>query len=173
MSNSYSAILEQAILLLENLSRAEYQKVIKPHFPSSIGAHMRHVIDHFVAIQSAMATHDASSLSHINYNVRHRHNEVEQSPNAALEELEQLQRWLNSLSDDDCKQNVRVTTEIDISHTKSASCESTLERELIFVSSHAIHHYALIRIICAMQDKTVPEYFGYAPATITHLTQSA
>ena len=41
------------------------------------------------------------------------------------------------------------------------------------VSSHAIHHYALVRIICSMQNKPVPEFFGFAPATITHINKTA
>ena len=180
MSNSYTEVVEQAIQLLQGLHKTEYTKVIKPHFPSSVGAHIRHIVDHFLAIKNACERSHAESKSsntleqiHINYNKRNRHGDVENEPKAAIKELNAINSWLDSLDAQQCQLPVVVTTEIDISHTKSATCASTLERELVFVSSHAIHHYALIRIICAMQSKEIPEYFGYAPATITHLNKSA
>jgi hypothetical protein len=165
MSNSYTAVIDQAISLLQGLTDAEYQKVLKPHFSSSVGAHIRHVIDHFLALQSGIDS------GHINYNVRHRHNQCEQFVEAACEALIDIKQWLSKLDEMKCKASIIVTTEIDIAHTKSASCKSTIERELVFASSHAIHHYALIRIMCAMQNKDIPEFFGYAPATITHLNK--
>lgn len=167
MSNSYITIVNQAIDLLEGLSSVEYQKQLPPHFPSSIGAHIRHVVDHFQALMNGQKD------GHVNYNVRHRHNKIEQLPKLAIESLQQINAWLNSLSSEVLNDQIAVTSEIDVTCPKSATCDSTLERELVFASSHAIHHYALIRIMCGMQNKTIPEYFGYAPATITHLTKSA
>lgn len=168
MSNSYIEVVKQAIKLLDEISLVDYQKGIAPHFPSSIGAHMRHVIDHFVALIGA------ENSGVINYNKRNRYGEVEMQPQVAIKKLEEIVDWLGEVCSSEClNQQVAVTTEIDISHTKSTTCESTLERELVFAASHAIHHYALIRVIRSMQGKSIPEFFGYAPATITHITQSA
>lgn len=167
MSSSYTQIIAQAIELLRDMPVNEYRQQIKPHFPGSIGAHIRHVIDHFEAIQSGVAS------GYIDYNKRHRLSEVECCPRSAVNKLESINRWLSSLSCDSRAKTVQVTTEIDIQQTKSAQCDSTLERELIFATSHAIHHYALIKIICGLINQPTPKYFGYAPATITHLNQSA
>jgi hypothetical protein len=167
MSNSYNAVIDQALSLLKEISISEYQKVLAPHFSGSVGAHIRHIIDHFLALKNGQGD------GHIDYNIRHRHNNVEQFPEAALATLHDIKTWILSLDAEACAQVISVTTEIDIQHDKSATCASTLERELVFVSSHAIHHYALIRIICSMQDKTLPDMFGYAPATITHMNRSA
>jgi uncharacterized damage-inducible protein DinB len=168
MSNSYVDVVEQAISLLDDISLTDYQASLKPHFSSSIGAHIRHIVDHFLAIV------DAADSGEINYNKRNRHGEVEQFPQKAIASLEEISAWLaDTCSHTLLNRKVKVTTEIDISHTKSTTCESTVERELVFVASHAIHHYALIRIIRNMQGKELPEFFGYAPATITHLNQSA
>jgi hypothetical protein len=167
MSNSYNAVIDQALSLLQETSTLEYQKVLQPHFSGSIGAHIRHVVDHFLALKNGL------DKGHIDYNVRHRHNTVEQFPEAAIEALLSIKKWLLSLNAEACAEVISVTSEIDIQDTKSATCTSTVERELVFVSSHAIHHYALIRIICSMQNKTPPDIFGYAPATITHINRSA
>ncbi|MBT1451189.1 DinB family protein [Glaciecola sp. XM2] len=166
MSNSYNAVIEQAIELLQGISPTEYQKILKPHFSGSVGAHIRHVLDHFLALKNGV------EKGHVDYNIRHRHNKVEQFPQSAIDALSEIQSWILGLAPKDCEQSLLVTTEIDINHTKSATCTSTLERELVFASSHAIHHYALIRIICGMQNKKIPELFGYAPATITHMQQT-
>lgn len=162
MPTSYIAIVDQAISLLEGLSDGDYQTLIKPYFSSSIGTHIRHIIDHYLALKDGLDT------GHINYNVRHRHSQAEQFIEIATKALVEIKAWLASLDQSKFSLPIMVTTEIDISYTKSAKCASTFERELVFVSSHAIHHYALIRVICAMQNKTIPDIFGFAPATITH-----
>lgn len=167
MSNSYTAIVRQAIDLLDDISIEEYQQKLPPHFPSSIGSHMRHIIDHFLALINGYST------EHVDYNVRHRYNDIEQFPTAAIEKLEEITLWLSHLPEESLDQVLKVSTEVDVSRTHTTTCFSTLERELVFASSHAIHHYALIRIICAMQNKAVPELFGYAPATITHINKTA
>jgi uncharacterized damage-inducible protein DinB len=168
MSNSYVDVIEQAISLLEDISLADYQEVLAPHFSSSIGAHIRHIVDHFLALKHA------SMSGEINYNKRNRHADVEQFPHSAIVTCESITAWLKeTCSTQLLNQRVLVTTDIDISHTKAATCESTLERELVFVASHAIHHYALIRIIRHMQGKDLPEFFGYAPSTISYSTRSA
>lgn len=167
MSNSYTAIVNQAIDLLDGMSVGEYQKKLPPHFPSSIGAHMRHIIDHFSALVNGF------EQGHVNYNLRTRESQVEQLPKAATEALSNIVHWLNEVNEGLLDRQLSVTTEIDVSHTQSTTCQSTLSRELVFASSHAIHHYALIRIMCSMQNRNIPEFFGYAPATIMHINRSA
>lgn len=39
----------------------------------------------------------------------------------------------------------------------------------MFCVVHAIHHYALIRVMCGMIEVVVPDGFGVAPSTIKHL----
>lgn len=168
MSNSYVDVIEQAIDLLDDISLIDYQEVLVPHFSSCIGAHVRHIIDHFLALKQA------SDSGEINYTKRNRHGDVEQFPQAAIAECKSIRAWLyQTCSAELLNQPLQVITDIDISHTKSIACESTLERELVFVASHAIHHYALIRIIRNMQGKALPEFFGYAPATVSYITRSA
>jgi uncharacterized damage-inducible protein DinB len=168
MSNSYVNVIKQAISLLDDISLADYQEVLAPYFSSSIGTHVRHIVDHFLALKQA------STRGEINYNKRNRQGDVEQFPKSAIAECESISAWLHeTCSSDLLNQRVQVIADIEMNHTKSRACESTLERELVFVASHAIHHYALIRIIRNMQGKALPEFFGYAPATVTHITRSA
>lgn len=167
MSNSYSAIVTQAIDLLDGLSVDAYQRKLPPQFPSSIGAHIRHIIDHFVAVVNGCQE------AHIDYNVRQRFSDVEQFPETAIAHLEDIRLWLDKITENDLDVQLTVVSEIDVCRQHSTRCQSTLGRELVFVSSHAIHHYALIRIMCGMQNKVLPEFFGYAPATISHIKSAS
>jgi hypothetical protein len=38
----------------------------------------------------------------------------------------------------------------------------------MFAVSHAIHHHALIAMLCGIRAIPVPEDFGIAPSTIAH-----
>jgi hypothetical protein len=45
---------------------------------------------------------------------------------------------------------------------------SNLAREVMFCVGHAIHHYAILRILCAGVGVKLPYEFGIAPSTLKH-----
>ena len=47
--------------------------------------------------------------------------------------------------------------------------QSTFARELQFLASHTVHHYALISIASRMQGIMPAEGFGIAPSTLKYL----
>ena len=47
-------------------------------------------------------------------------------------------------------------------------CPSTVRRELIFLVSHTVHHYALIAVMLRHQAVGLPADFGVAPSTLRH-----
>ena len=48
---------------------------------------------------------------------------------------------------------------------------STLSREMQFVSTHVIHHHALIRLTLAQRGVEAPPEFGVAPSTLAYRAQ--
>ena len=52
-------------------------------------------------------------------------------------------------------------------------CDSSASRELEFLLSHTVHHYALIGVICQLAGQTLPKDFGMAPSTLRHLQSQA
>jgi hypothetical protein len=50
----------------------------------------------------------------------------------------------------------------------SCWCRSTVARELQFLLSHTIHHYALIALVLRLQGFTTGEEFGVNPSTLRH-----
>jgi hypothetical protein len=70
--------LQQAKEFLLGLSAENYQMVIKPHFASSAGTHMRHILDHYLALK------DGIDQGVVNYNKRNRFSSIESCPQMAL-----------------------------------------------------------------------------------------
>ena len=52
-------------------------------------------------------------------------------------------------------------------------CASTGRRELQFLLSHSVHHYAIIAMICGQHEIEVPEGFGVAPSTLKYRESTA
>jgi hypothetical protein len=47
--------------------------------------------------------------------------------------------------------------------------ESSISRELQFLSSHAVHHFALIAMTLRAEGVPMDPDFGMAPSTLRHL----
>lgn len=167
MLSSHQKVLSQAIELLKEIPHTDYTEIRQPFFHSSIGQHIRHILDHFTALQSGF------DQDFVNYNIRHRHSQIEQLPELAKVQCETLQQWLGNLVQEDLDKSFIVESEISVSHQHSVKVRSNLARELLFVNSHAIHHYAMIKVIRLLQNAEVPSEFGFAPATLTYMHHSA
>jgi hypothetical protein len=51
--------------------------------------------------------------------------------------------------------------------------QSTMGRELQFLMSHTVHHYALVAIILKIQGCNCAEEFGVAPSTLRYQRSQA
>ncbi len=167
MLSSQLEIVEQAKSFLSSISQFDYTTVIKPHFAGSAGAHMRHVLDHYEALMNGIEE------GFVDYNKRNRFADVERDPEAALDAWARIANWLQSICVDDMDKLLQVQSETSVEQTQYVTVNSTLARELVFVSSHAIHHFSLLAVISSLQGKDTPEYFGVAPATVTFMRQQA
>ena len=67
-----------------------------------------------------------------------------------------------------------VTYSVGYGETEAEAVGSNLAREVMFCVGHAIHHYAILRLLCAGVGVKLPYEFGVAPSTLKHLeTQAA
>jgi uncharacterized damage-inducible protein DinB len=161
---SHIDVLQQAVSLLKEIQTENYQLAMQPHLSGSIGKHIRHVIDHYLALEQGLVD------GLVDYNQRHRNSNIEASPSVALDSLNAIINWLENITSEQLENSVTVRSEVSISQTLNIQCHSTLAREILFVSSHAIHHFSLISVARSLQGYEVSQYFGYAPATISYLT---
>jgi hypothetical protein len=159
--------VQQAKDFLLGLSAEHYQVVIKPHFASSAGAHMRHILDHYLALK------DGLSQGFINYNKRNRYSNVESCPQTALLQWQDVEKWLIEVSLLDADMPLIVVCEASVNKTQNTQTKSTLARELVFVSSHAVHHFSLLAVINSLLGNKDEINFRIAPCPATYVRQQA
>ena len=163
MISSQINTLSLAKSYLNAATPCQYTEVISPTFISSAGAHMRHILDHYVAIMNGV------EIGLIDYDKRRRGGSVEKDINMALQQITKIEAFLLSLTDQLLDKSIKLSTEISVEKKQVKIVSTTLARELIFVASHAIHHFAMIEQISKAQKSSTPEQFGIAPATATFL----
>jgi len=159
-------ILNQGKNFLNSVSDEAYVKVVKPFFIASSGEHIRHVLDHFMVLMNGY------EKGIINYDERKRGSQVETQRKLAILQLDKIEKWISSLDKNDFDKKLVIISEIAVSKTLATKATTTLQRELIFAASHAVHHYALIAISIQMQDLKLDKNFGIAPATASYLRNS-
>lgn len=160
---SQQEILAQCKNFILSVSPEQYKSTIKPHFISSPGKHIRHILDHYRALKEGCVS------GQVNYNRHNRNSLVETSPQAALQLVTDMSTWLSTLSADEVLHSqICVVSEVSFTEKVHLTCDSTIVRELMFVGSHAVHHYSLIAAILSIQGYPQDDNFGLAPATLTY-----
>ncbi|MFO7724729.1 MAG: DinB family protein [Oceanipulchritudo sp.] len=153
--------LRQGIELLRNLPEGFYSKPCAEVFGSTIGGHLRHNLDHYKAFMTGMEP------GWVDYDARSRDTSIETRPDAAIHLIENLIEKLGTVSEADFDRELQIR--MDDGGSSSWS-KTTLRRELQFLLSHTIHHYALIASIARRFGFTrLPAEFGIAPSTLSHV----
>ena len=150
--------LEQGICLLESLSDEIYSSKCREVFGSSIGGHFRHNIDHYLAFREGFAR------GRIDYDARERNASLEDDPGEARQTMAELVSFLRAIDLEDLEKPLEIRMDDGGDSTWS---RTSLRRELQFLLSHTIHHYALIVSIAnRCGPACFPDGFGVAPATL-------
>ena len=155
--------LEQVIDFIQGLSDETYMQIPEPLFNSSIGEHLRHILDLYMALITA------NDLQNINYDVRRRGLALETDKEEGIKELYIVCDWLKSLDVTLFDMNTNISTEVSVSDKVTASFSSTVGREICFVSLHLTHHLALMAVIAKFLGHSVSQNLGVAPTTATFL----
>ncbi|OAQ33421.1 hypothetical protein K457DRAFT_134541 [Linnemannia elongata AG-77] len=152
--------------------------------------HYRLLLATFPPVQGLSQEHQWS----VDYDKRSREVPMESDIDYAIEELESLQfrleRHVASINLDSSQKQQHgttattattsgqdipmpndllqpVTLSATIDPTKGpVTFQSTFGRELWFCSLHAVHHFAMIKVICAEFGMPLTEGFGVAPSTL-------
>jgi DinB family len=155
-------VLRQGEALLNSVSDEDYQRKLPAVFGSTVGGHYRHCLDHFKTLLSGLDSGE------INYDHRERNSWVENDCMFALAETRRILRACESIPVRflDCPINVRSKVNYGIEGAPLSG--STVGRELMYAVAHAIHHYALIAVICGLLELRLPAGFGVAPSTLKY-----
>ena len=157
-------VLAQGEALLADLSDAQYAEADTQR--ASVGAHYRHSLEHFQILLEAV------NEAQIDYDRRERDAGLENDRLVALQvtrDFRHAARFLSTLSTD---RAIEARYKISYAGSGSCSASSTIGREIMYAVSHAIHHYALIGLICGVRKIPVPQDFGVAPSTIAYNEQT-
>ncbi|SDX51552.1 DinB superfamily protein [Lutibacter oricola] len=149
--------LKRGISLLENISDEEYSNTSIAPYYSSIGGHMRHILDVFDCIFEGL---DSKSVNLVN---RKRNQLAENYTKDGILYFDRIIKSLNEIDVTmlDCIVEVKDDLGMGI-----ISANYTLGAALIQAHSHAIHHFASIGYVVTQLGIELPdEDFGFNPTT--------
>ncbi|CAO1629504.1 unnamed protein product [Sympodiomycopsis kandeliae] len=168
-------ILEQPLNLLKGgvIGDKELSAVSKSVAGSTVGKHLRHVLDHFRLfldqVEGSLGN-QTTDLAVVDYDRRARSVPIETSVEAAYEEFSRTRdRIANFLS----SPNGSILDRSILLHATTPILQeftTTIGRELWFITLHSIHHYALARVILNELGvaEGVSKEFGVAPSTLVY-----
>lgn len=150
-------VIDQALDLV-----AAHQLPGAPDYACPVGTHLRHVIEHFEALLFPAVP------GVVDYDARGRDAELERSPVLAQRRLHVLREALSQGGAAALTTAVQVHGQAGLGGEFRFTVPSTIGRELVFVASHAIHHFALLQAHCKQHGVSTGETFGKAPGTVAH-----
>lgn len=161
LRSALQEVLEQGTLLLSDVTSEVYTRRVPAAFHSSIGEHYRHCLDHFQTLLE-------SGGGFMNYDARQRDPRIERDRRFALERTTELLDLCRAIPDERFDETICVQCKVGYAGDESPTAQSTFGREVMYSIAHAVHHYALIGVMCALQEVPVPEGFGIAPSTVKY-----
>ncbi len=158
--------LAQGAELLARFDDDTYTRVLsdRPR-TAGVGPHFRHCLDFYLCF-----LRDVES-GRVDYDLRDRRPELETRVAAALEAVASVSEGLSTVDDRLVERPLEVHhDEVPGEAPDSAWQRSTVARELRFLASHTVHHYALIAHLARELGIEPGEDFGVAPATLEYWT---
>ena len=143
--------------LLCEVDPESYRHCHANFFDSSIGGHVRHILDFYERF------FEATDGQPIDYAKRKRDTAVEQDPKAAVEMLDGIRSRIEFVTDGP------VTVVSD----SGESFDSSFGRELEFMAGHAVHHNAMIVAMSQIRGVTVSTEMAFAQSTLKYQKASA
>ena len=155
----------QLILVLNAIGCEKYPEKINLLSGSSLGKHVRHVIECFNCFLEGYES------GIVNYDHRKRELEIEVYKLLAINKLNKIQDQLKYL---DLNKGLVLEVNFDKTEADRTKLHTTAGRELAYNLEHAIHHMALIKIglINICPELILPEGFGIAYSTINHQNEA-
>jgi hypothetical protein len=160
-------VLLQGLSLLFRLSDRTYSHFVDAPYSASISGHYRHVLEHFQCVIRSIRSGE------VNYDARERNprleTEVTYSSIATCDVLRAIKNYDAAILNRPCK----VVNSVSYGSSQPLVIDTNIGRELAYCIGHAIHHYAIVRLICSQVDIGVPTEFGVAPSTLKYKSSLA
>ncbi|CAI2765536.1 DinB family protein [Flavobacterium collinsii] len=144
--------------LLSQLSDTDYAKPCPALNNSTIGEHIRHILEMFKGLENGY------DVGIVNYDNRERNTRIQTETGYAKELITEIKTELKS-------ENKIIYLE-QVIDGLSLRIQSNYYRELLYNLEHCIHHQALIKVaVLPFKNILVDENFGVARSTIEYRKQ--
>jgi len=155
--SSLQNTLEKSLILLENMPESAYVDDSVGPFYSSIGGHIRHILDFYTSIFKGLNNYL------IDLTDRERNTIIEVDVNFAKMEIKNVLVELENYLNYDLEDKYELVDDLGLG---KVSIPTNLYAVLVQANSHTIHHYAIVSQLLftfdiVIEDKT----FGYNPTT--------
>jgi uncharacterized damage-inducible protein DinB len=152
------SLLSQVRTLVNQLDDATFATNPKDFGPHRVGSHLRHVLEFYECFLNGLPS------GRIDYDARQRDITIEKSRRAAIARIGGIIRHLEgeALSEG-------ATLSVRMENAEAdAFLNSSVGRELQALSSHTIHHFALIAVTLRLHGRHVDPDFGMSPSTLRY-----
>ncbi len=149
--------LHRGVKLLNSINDKQYNDSSVAPYYSSIGIHMRHILDVFDCIFEGLET------KKVDLTARKRNELVEIKVKFGLSYFDEIIKKLKKLESENLDIVVQVQDDLGLG---LVTANYTLASALIQAHSHAIHHFASIGYVISQLGIELPDAdFGYNPTT--------
>jgi hypothetical protein len=161
------AVLQQGLDLIRRLDDELYTPEPGKARTGSVGMQFRHGLDFYFCLLAGLESGE------VDYENRQRDDRIAEDRLYAAGRMEDLVATLATLGDDDADRRIRTRGEAPAGagHDTAPWAASSGLRELQFLFSHTVHHYAIIRLLLAARGFEAGQEFGVAPSTLRYWEQ--
>lgn len=171
LTRKLAEILRQGVDLLAEIDDPLYTKAENGAFADggAVGGHFRHCLEFVNCFLAGVGN------GRIDYERRERNHQIENVREYAMIQYKIAVGALENFSDKNFApnglDNFLLVKPEDAAGDADFWCESSVERELEFLQSHTIHHYALIAFKLRSFGFPVAAEFGVAPSTLRYWSE--
>lgn len=151
-------LLQQAASLVRSLDDTTFSTSPKGLEPHRVGSHLRHVLEFYDCFLEGL-----KASSGIDYDARKHDETLEQNRHAAGLKISSIMRRLQEAPS--LPEYLTLAVRVEGSQADTWLL-SSIGRELQALSSHTIHHFALIAVTLWLHGVEVEPDFGMSPSTL-------
>ena len=131
-----------------------------------VGPQLRHCLDHFLCLLRG------ADSGVVDYDARERDRRLEEDPHYFLTIMDSVVRQLRSMDPAVLRRTLTLHQEL-APGGQCGQVDTNMERELAFLSSHTIHHIAIMSLLAEARGVEVPPGLGVAFSTATFMQRPA
>ena len=141
-------------------------------FSNFVGPHVRHILEHYEALSAQIEpAGNAADALVVDYDARARDQRVQTDPVYARKRIALLRASLKTLArwpDAALVKALQVRAQGGMHGDFYMEVPSNWLRELMFLASHCVHHFAVVKLQTMSHGTDLGANFGKAPATLSY-----